>query len=535
MEPILKDLRTQTEENDVVAFLNKASHHFAVADVYPEPDLPDHLKQRYIVLGPNKRTGYYHLPENAEHLQIINLCRLIGREQASNIKDLDLAGFLQGFMGQLKDKVDLNEVARNIIIKVSELFEAEGSAILIVNDDRKSLRFVAVHSSENEIEDKLFQIQVPMGTGVAGWVAANRKPLLVNKAAKDSRFNDQVDKQTEFNTRDLLAAPIILGNRLIGVLEVVNRKRRPFSEWDIPTLCVLASVVAIFLEKAQLVVQQRKYQQVAGKAEIANSVLHNIGNVLNSLTVACTFIDDKLKKSKIRSLLKTNELIEANEDNFGEFINKDPKGKIVPQFLIQVGRQLKIERETLLEEIAKIGDKAHLMKEIIETQQTIARVGRDEVQDVIQIIEEAISVQAETIERLGVEIVRDFHSDRPIRGHKSKLVHILINLIKNGAEAMAHLDEERRILRIETGECERRTVSISVEDQGYGIAADDLHKIFKHGFTTKDDGHGFGLNFCAKAMEEMNGTIQVSSDGPGLGAKFTLTFPHIYESDFLHI
>jgi len=535
MEPIIKEYSTFSNSEEADAFLQASPLHFIWSVGQPDPDLDLVFRTQVIVLGKGKQAGYTFLPESADKSHITTLCRLILKGRASEMEAADLASFLQGFVGQLKDKVGLEEVARNVIQEVSNLFDAEGAAVLLLNENKDSLRFVATHSAEDSISDKLSQIAVPLDKGIAGWVATNRKPLLVNKASRDTRFSDDVDKQTDFSTRDLLAAPIVLGDDLIGVLEVVNCKRRAFNEWDLPTLSVLASVVAIFLEKAQLVVQNRKYRHLIGKAEIATSVLHNIANVLNSVTVGCGTMASNIEHSPLKQLLKVNKLIEKHKDQLGTFFEENPKGKLLPDYLHRLALELKDEQETLLQDVGKVLEKAHLMKGIIETQQTIAKVGPDTTQDIIQIIEEALGIQEPTLENYGVEVIRDYKSDQPIRGQKSKLVHILINLIKNGAEAMADLPKERRILRISTGQVDKKSVFIQVEDHGYGFPAEVRRNLFQHGFTTKETGHGFGLNYCAKAMEEMNGSIEAASEGSGLGARFILQFPSIVEQDVLRL
>lgn len=533
MEPIIKSYAEVGDIDAARLFLEQGPHHFLLVEDYLPQGFPAELCSRVIKLGSNQRPGYIHLPLKAGPVFIRSFCRMVLQEQEQH-EEVGLDQFLQMFLAQIKDMDDLSEVANNITTKVSELFDSEGSAIMVFDEEEQALRFVAAHTLSPDVGKRLLGIRIPTGKGVAGWVAENKKPLLVHRVNKDPRFFAEVDAKTEFVTRDLMAAPILLGNRLIGVVEVVNRRNYPFCDDDIPTLSVFASVIAIFLEKAQLLAERKRHLQAVDKAEIANSVLHNIGNVLSSLLVACGNIQGQLDNRHAEKLSKTSELLAEYSGDLGSFFARDPRGPMVQPFLQQISHQMLAERRQFQEEIAKIADKTHLMRDIIETQQTIARAGTSELQDLIQIIEEALAVVSDRLKEQDVAIIRDFHTDKPVRGQKTKLIHIFINLLKNGAEAMLHLPKDERVLKVETHEQHDGRVCAGIVDQGYGIKKEDHVKLFNHGFTTKEDGHGFGLDFCAKAMEEMHGRIEATSDGEGKGATFTLSFPDFNDARYFN-
>jgi signal transduction histidine kinase len=102
---------------------------------------------------------------------------------------------------------------------------------------------------------------------------------------------------------------------------------------------------------------------------------------------------------------------------------------------------------------------------------------------------------------------------------------ILINLISNAKYAMSKVSDHQRHMTLGVKIVDNATLRLSVEDQGEGIAAENITRIFNHGFTTRKEGHGFGLHSCALAAVEMNGHLRVHSDGPGHGAVFTLEIP----------
>ena len=104
---------------------------------------------------------------------------------------------------------------------------------------------------------------------------------------------------------------------------------------------------------------------------------------------------------------------------------------------------------------------------------------------------------------------------------------MLTNLVKNSREAMvaAKHQGQRAVLRISVEQLDTDLMEIRISDNGCGIGPENLDKIFNHGFTTKDQGHGFGLHTCANFMTEMGGTLRAESDGIGKGATFVMRFP----------
>lgn len=526
MKPIVRDFSEFAGWREALVFLDELPSHFLTSRESPPEDMAEEATARVIVVGADGRPPDF-LDGETGPPKLMAL--LAARERLAWAQENALADFLRDFAGQLKDKTELKAVARHIIGKVSELFRADGASILVLNEDRDGLRFAACHAQSPDIEEKLSKLVLPLDVGIAGWVASQRKPILVNDVRTDSRFHSGVDEATHFKTKSLIAAPVILGETLLGALEVVNGDGRPFTNWDLAALSVVASVVAIFLEKAQLQMQRQQYLRAQGKAEVANSVLHNIGNVLSSVNVDCSMIRSTLENSRLDRLRLAVDMIAENGADPAAFFGEHPKGRKLPGFLVRVVAELAGEQERILAKLEAIAQRAHLMADIIETQQVIARVGPWETNDLVEAIEEAIDVQGPNLDKYDVRVVRDFHVDKPVRGPRTKLIHLLVNIIKNGAEAMAAVPEERRLLRLETSELISGETCLRIIDLGEGIAADILPRLFNHGFTTKDRGNGFGLAFCKQAMEEMGGSIRAESSGSSGGAIFTLVFPPINE------
>jgi signal transduction histidine kinase len=265
--------------------------------------------------------------------------------------------------------------------------------------------------------------------------------------------------------------------------------------------------------------------RMAGMAEIATGVLHNVGNVLNSLNVSVSVVGDQLRDSKVASLSRTVDLYAGHPGGLEAFLATD-KGKLLPQFLASVSKRLVEENAHARVELATVIKNVDHIKTIVATQQRYANTfGANEALDVAGVIGDALKMGEASFARHGIELVRDFPEIGPeIDSDRHKLLQILINLISNARHALEDRTLEHRRLVV----CVRTTattVTISVTDTGVGIPADNLAKIFQHGFTTKKGGHGFGLHASANAARELGGRLVVSSDGPGRGATFTLELP----------
>lgn len=262
----------------------------------------------------------------------------------------------------------------------------------------------------------------------------------------------------------------------------------------------------------------------AGRAEIATNVLHNVGNVLNSVNVSAQLVADRLKASKSRGLGRAVQLLDAHQDDLGTYLTQDEKGRLLPGYLRQLAVAVDAEREELAEELRWLVRNVDHIKEVVSTQQDYAGVSTVlESVRVHDLVEDALRLDQAALARAGVTVVRDFAEVPPVTLDQSQVVQILLNLISNARHAMENTEGERRMtLRVAR---DGETLQVSVRDEGEGIAADNLTRIFAHGFTTRAQGHGFGLHGSALAAGTMGGSLTAQSDGPGRGATFTLRLP----------
>lgn len=261
-----------------------------------------------------------------------------------------------------------------------------------------------------------------------------------------------------------------------------------------------------------------------GRAEIATNILHNVGNVLNSINVCSTLLADKVRRSSISSVAKTSELL-AQQADIAEFLRSDRRGTELPAFLKKLADQLASEQQEILTELSALDKNIQHIREIVSMQQNYAKTSevreRISVQEVIDL---ALRMHTGTLNQNHFSIHIDCDPLLVVDVEKHKVLQILVNLISNAKHACLAAGLENPEIAIRADNF-GNTCRIQVRDNGEGIPKENMTRIFNHGFTTKKDGHGFGLHSCAITAKEMHGSLVAESDGPGCGATFTLTFP----------
>ncbi|OOG87421.1 histidine kinase [Pseudomonas sp. A25(2017)] len=277
------------------------------------------------------------------------------------------------------------------------------------------------------------------------------------------------------------------------------------------------------LRAAEAQTQLAAAARQAGMAEIATNVLHNVGNVLNSVNISADLVTRKLRTSKALGLGKAVQMMNEHAEDLGDFISHDEKGKLLPGYLNQLVDALAVEQQSMTEELGQLSKSVDHIKEIVSAQQSYA--GPSSLAETVQIkelIEDALRMNAGIIAAHRITVVRNLAETPLLQLDKHRVLLILINLIKNASRAMNDRPEFTPQIILQSEIPQEDTLVIKVIDNGEGIAPENLTRIFAHGFTTRKDGHGFGLHSCVLAAMEMGGSLEAHSDGPGTGATFTL-------------
>lgn len=270
-----------------------------------------------------------------------------------------------------------------------------------------------------------------------------------------------------------------------------------------------------------------EHARAAGMSEIATGVLHNVGNVLNSVNVSANLISDKLRHLSSQDLARTMDLVVKSSNDLIDFVNHNPKGKHLQPLLLNLSDQLAAQREDLLKEVGSMHEGLEHIKELVASQQTYAK-GQTLLERVTpeSLVTTAIGFCGPTLhEPREVEVVREIGGFESVEVDRHRTTEILVNLIQNACQAMHEAGIEDPRIDVRVSAVDEDLLRFEITDRGVGIPEGNLSKIFNHGFTTRAEGHGFGLHSSANAATEMGGTLSARSEGEGRGATFTLEIP----------
>jgi len=263
-----------------------------------------------------------------------------------------------------------------------------------------------------------------------------------------------------------------------------------------------------------------------GMAEIATNVLHNVGNVLNSVNISVSQLRRTVNASEATSLAQVVQLLQQHQHDLAIFMTDDQRGKHLPAYLEQLSETLAKERNSMLGEFEQLTKSVDHIKEIVNTQQTYAGpASLIEKVSLPELVDDVLRMNADLLNQEEVEIIKTYADLPTVALDKHRLLLILINLISNAKHATVGLNNERRRINLNVELADEKTVRINVTDNGEGILPENLTRIFSHGFTTRKGGHGFGLHSCALAAKEMGGRLVAQSAGAWQGATFTLELP----------
>jgi PAS domain S-box-containing protein len=265
----------------------------------------------------------------------------------------------------------------------------------------------------------------------------------------------------------------------------------------------------------------------AGMAEVATSVLHNVGNVLNSVNTSMSIATEKVSQLKAAGLGRVAALLNEHAENLPAFFAGHPPGIRLPGFLSQLAGHFSTEQKAVLGELASLRTNLDHINEIVAMQQSYAGTGGlIEVLPLAEVIDDALRMNVGAFARHGTQIVCEHDPALPPMAiDRNKLLLILVNLVRNAKYACDDGGSADKRITVRTRLNGAGLARISVSDSGVGIPSENLTRIFEHGFTTRKQGHGFGLHSSALAASEMGGSLRAHSDGPGLGATFTIDLP----------
>ena len=292
---------------------------------------------------------------------------------------------------------------------------------------------------------------------------------------------------------------------------------------------ILGIAIAVSSYQQSLNQQALELAHRGGMAEIAKTILHNIGNVLNSINVSVDLLHQQVNRSKLAGLVKIRELLQENKENLTEFLVNDPKGSLIPEYISTLANSWEKEHAEFLNEFKSLQLNVRHVRDILATQENLSRLPSfEQIASAEAIVEEALQIVNFKTQQDEIRVKKSYEKLKPILIDKVKLLQILVNLLTNAKEALIHSQSSHKLLDINIKFHEQGKDRLVIEflDNGIGISPENLALIFSQGFTTKPTGHGFGLHSSILAAREMGGEIKASSPGLGAGALFRVELPY---------
>jgi signal transduction histidine kinase len=248
------------------------------------------------------------------------------------------------------------------------------------------------------------------------------------------------------------------------------------------------------------------------------------------VNVSTTVLTDLVRQSKVDNVAKLGALFAEHAADPAAFFAHDPRGKKIPGFVQALAQHLGQEQRIVMAELESLRKSVEHIKEIVAMQQSYAKVsGVSEMVPVVDLIEDALRMNAGAFVRHDVGLVRDFRANPAVSVEKHKVLQILVNLLRNAKYACDDTGRSDKQIIVRSS-VEGGVARVEVIDNGVGIPPENLTRIFSHGFTTRKQGHGFGLHSGALAAKELGGRLLARSEGPGKGATFLLEMPLTVEA-----
>ena len=371
----------------------------------------------------------------------------------------------------LASTLDLDTLLSDIVHAAADITSAEAASILLYDDTSRQLYF---QIATNIDEPTMRGLVVPLDKSIAGWIVTHRQSVRIDDAHNDERFFKDVDQTIEYSTKSLLGIPLITKNKVVGVLEVVNKKRGKFTDADESMLTVLGAQAAVAIENARL------FQQ----SDLISEFVHELRTPLASLSTA-TYL-----------LLRP----EMSREQSDQIVNN-------------------IHNETLrLNSLAS----SFLDLARLESGRVQFRKTRFSVADLIY---ECRDVMMSKAQETSIQIRVDVPSDMPLmEADRDKIKQILLNLTSN---AIKYNRPNGSV--IITGSFTDAELTISIQDTGLGIPDDAIPHLFEKFYRVREhegkaSGTGLGLSICKQIIQGHNGRIEVKSK-IGVGTSFSVHLP----------
>ncbi len=421
------------------------------------------------------------------------------------------------------DLVESNQRLKGSEMRLAAILASMADALLVLDEDGKietvnQATADLLGYSEQELKSRsLWAIMAdpPAQHRLGDLVALNQELVL--------KTRDGVPIPTSF-TGALLKLPDGGRGGFVGVARDLRETVRLLQE---KATAEADRERAVELQKVQEQLVDVAHQ--AGMAEIATGIIHNIGNVLNSLSISTSEIRDVVSESRLGGLARLSALLSEHQDQLAEFLDTAKGRKVLP-FFHQLCEQLATEHARIGTEVQISLEKIENIRGIISVQQTYSkRSGLLAPVDLEELLTDCVTLEQEALREKGIELQWEIEPLPPVMTEKSKLMQVVINLLNNATEAIGAFESQApddwsgtiTMRLLPQGEF----VQLEIADTGIGVDSDSGENLFSYGFTTKQDQLGYGLHYCANTIKQLGGTITHTSPGLGQGTTFICRLP----------
>jgi predicted ATPase/signal transduction histidine kinase/tRNA A-37 threonylcarbamoyl transferase component Bud32 len=449
----------------------------------------------------------------------------------------------------ISGEIVLERLVTTLLRVAIENAGAQHGALLLSDGDTLSVAASSAPASEDSSR--------ALPWSLLTYVRRTQEPVLIDDASRPHPFSaDAYLAGSEI--RSVLCLPLMRQDTFSGVLYLENNlATNAFSPARLMLLGHIASQAAISIENARLYADVRRAKAAlheannelerrveertrelkeaqarlvstareVGMAEVASNVLHNVGNVLTSAVVNLEMMRNAAAALRLHQLKRATGMMLEHRDTLADFLTTDARGRQLPDYLSALSDELLRGQSSLMEEMDAMGQHVEHIRAIVQVQQTYAKTSLlTEECDLAQLITDGLRIQLPALQRHGIRVTQELAAVPRVMVDKHKVLQILVNLITNAKHALENRPEGQRELCVRL-RAEQQRAFIQVVDNGMGIAPELRERLFSHGFTTRKDGHGFGLHSSALTASLLGGRVTLESKGVGLGATATLELP----------
>jgi signal transduction histidine kinase len=368
--------------------------------------------------------------------------------------------------------IDIDTLLDTILRVATQSTSADRGTLYLV-DEQASELWSKVAQGNNMVE-----IRLPLGKGLAGYVAKTGETINIADAYKDPRFNPEIDRKSGYTTHTVLCMPMRnKEGQIVGAFQFLNKKEGPFTPDDEAFIDALSVHAAIALENARIAKGMVESERLSAVGRMASTIIHDIKNPMGTLRMYAQVIKKKTGDTEAAQL--ADEIIRQVD----RFVN--------------------------------------MTQEILDFSRGISEINLEEI-DLKEMLEGAMQFIEKDLAKRKITVVTDFQYTGIVRIDVEKMVRVFYNLAGNAADAMG----DGGTLTVLTGQA-GTSYAIEFRDTGHGIPPELRARVFEPFFTHgKKHGTGLGLAIVKKIVDDHQGAIEIDSEvGKGTSIRLLLPLP----------